>query len=244
MDALVLAAGLGTRLGPRTQRTPKCLVQVGGRPIIECVLEKLSPLPISYIGVTTFHFKQQVVEHFGKHSDERIRVIVEERLLGTGGGIRNALAAMPPFTCLLVHNCDIVSDIDLAALVAAHQASGADATMAVRRRTMPRSLAFGVDGLLISRSRDLPAERLRESILAEFCGVHLFGARMASFIRGSDSECLIDLLVQASANGLGIRAFDIGAAWWQDLGTPESLAAYEHSIMMAQSPAPADFGTC
>lgn len=233
MDAVVLAAGLGKRLAPRTEVTPKCLIDAGGLPLIDRVLDRLAPLPFGCIGVTAFHLKQQVVDHFaGANPDSRIRVIQEERLLGTGGGLRNALAAMPPVTSLLVHNCDIVSDMNLEALLAAHDVSGADATLAVQRRLMPRSLAFDVNGQLLGRSCSMGSRSSGSWFAAEFCGVHVLGPRMAGFIRErSHIECLIDLLVQASSSELKVRGFDIGPALWMDLGTPENLAEFECSVL-------------
>lgn len=146
MKAMILCAGLGTRLKPWTESHPKALVPVGGVPMLRRVIDRLAGQGFDEVTVNVHHFSHQVKDYLMnevlpvKHvniSDE------SERLLDTGGGILNAsdmLSSDPrPF---LVHNVDILSNADLACLYDVHVKSEADITLLVSSRNSDRRLVF------------------------------------------------------------------------------------------------------
>ena len=149
MKAMVLAAGLGTRLRPLTDDRPKALVEIGGRTMLEITLARLRAFGIREVIVNVHHFAGMIVDYL-KANDNfgmRIEVSREEILLDTGGGLKkaayffleNSSDLEVPF---ILHNVDIVSTIDLRRMVQFHNDNRALATLAVQDRKSSRYLLF------------------------------------------------------------------------------------------------------
>ncbi|RMG16441.1 MAG: nucleotidyltransferase family protein, partial [Bacteroidetes bacterium] len=144
MKAMIFAAGLGTRLRPLTHHRPKALVEVGGKCLLEIVIRRLLAHGFEEIVVNVHHFAGQVEAFLAQHAGFGARIAISDErslLLDTGGGLRQAAWFFDeqPF---LVHNVDVLSDIDLTAMYQAHLQSGALATLACRRRQSSRYLLF------------------------------------------------------------------------------------------------------
>src|SRR3954471_22639185 len=155
MKAMVLAAGLGTRLRPLTNDRPKALVEVCGRSLLELTLRRLRDFGIGDVIINVHHYSDMVMAsvkaagNFGMH----IEFSREGVLLDTGGGLKKAAwflgdrsddpgasaATEDPF---ILHNVDVISTIDLQRMVEAHKKSGALATLAVQERKTSRYLLF------------------------------------------------------------------------------------------------------
>ncbi len=166
MKAMILAAGLGTRLRPLTNDRPKALVEVGGRTLLEVTLARLRMFGISEVIVNVHHFADIVIEYLKAKNNfgMRIEVSREEQLLDTGGGLKkaawffleNSARRDEPF---ILHNVDVISTIDLGRMVEFHNEHQALASLAVQERDTSRYLLFdeqlrlcgrraGRDGLL------------------------------------------------------------------------------------------------
>ena len=133
MKAMIFAAGLGTRLKPLTDTIPKALVPVGGRPLIEIVIDRLKTAGFDDIVINVHHFADMIEEYVRSRHDFGIRIrFSDERdtLLDTGGGILHAKSLLEGAGHFLVHNVDILSDVDLKSF-AASAASDALAAAAV-----------------------------------------------------------------------------------------------------------------
>lgn len=153
MKAMILAAGLGTRLRPLTNDRPKALVTVAGRTLLEIVLTRLRSFGVREVIVNAHHFADQILDYLEarKSFGMSIQVSREELLLDTGGGLkkaawffleRNIDSARPIGTPFLVHNVDVLSTIDLAAMVRFSAKHNALATIAVQDRETSRYLLF------------------------------------------------------------------------------------------------------
>lgn len=119
MKAMIFAAGLGTRLRPLTDHTPKALVSVAGKPMLERVILRLKEAGFNDITVNIHHFGEQIIEFLRANNDFGITIhLSDERnmLLDTGGGIKKARPFLDGNEPFLVHNADILSDINLAEL--------------------------------------------------------------------------------------------------------------------------------
>lgn len=147
MKAMILAAGLGTRLKPITDRIPKALLPIGGKTLLEWQVEKLRNAGIHEVVVNVHHLADQIVDFVAEHdsfgmqigfSDER------EMLLETGGGLSKAAALLGEEAPVLVCNVDILSNIDLAPFMAAHHPESL-ATIVVSQRTTQRYFLFHDD---------------------------------------------------------------------------------------------------
>ena len=143
MKAMIFAAGLGTRLKPLTDHMPKALVPVAGKPILEHVIGKLKSSGFDEVVINVHHFADQIIDFLKAKDNFGIKIWISDEtdeLLDTGGGIQKAAPYFDePF---LVHNADILSNVDLKALYDFHRTSGNDATLLVSPRKTVRYLLF------------------------------------------------------------------------------------------------------
>jgi NDP-sugar pyrophosphorylase family protein len=146
MKAMIFAAGLGTRLKPLTDTLPKALVPIAGKPLLEHVILKLKAAGFNEIIVNVHHFPDQIIDFLQSKDNFGIRIEVSDErdeLLDTGGGIRKASWFFDDGKPFLVHNVDILSNLDLKALYLQHLQIDSLATLAVSRRDTFRYLLFG-----------------------------------------------------------------------------------------------------
>ncbi len=242
MKAMILAAGLGTRLRPLTDDRPKALVTVAGRTMLEAALARLRAAGVTGVIVNAHHFADQI-EQFVKGREDfgmRIEVSREEELLDTGGGLKRAawffLESGPdrdaPF---IVHNVDVISSIDLARMVRDHTQSGALATLAVAARESSRKLIFDEQGNLSGRRAGRKAEPevvrpAQQTSELAFSGIHVISPRIFSLMYETGAFSIIDAYLRLASQGEKIPAFRADEYYWRDLGRPESIAAAEDEI--------------
>ncbi len=238
MRAMVLAAGLGTRLRPLTDDRPKALVEVGGRTMLELTLAKLKRAGVREAIVNTHHYAEMIEEYLRANDGfgMRIEVSREDTLLDTGGGLKKAAwffleghaeggGQDEPF---LVHNVDVLSTIDLSAMVRAHRESKALATLAVMERETSRYLLFDGEGRLAGRRAGLDGEpewvgSHGEATALAFCGIHVIAARIFAEMKQEGAFSIIDAYLELARNGERVMAFRADGVQWRDLGRPESV---------------------
>lgn len=143
MNAMIFAAGLGTRLRPMTDHMPKALVSIGGTPMLERVAARLASAGAGSIVVNAHHFPEQIVSYVLEQGGfgSKTTVCIEKDLLETGGGLLNARPFLEGGGPFVLHNCDILSNLDLRAFASA-LSSDALAVLAASRRESPRKLLF------------------------------------------------------------------------------------------------------
>lgn len=243
MKAMVLAAGLGTRLRPLTDDRPKALVTVGGHTLLEITLARLRNAGVTEVIVNAHHFAEQIEQFVKGREDFGIRVEIsrEAELLDTGGGMKRAawffLENGPDRdTPFIVQNVDVISTIDLTRMVRAHVESNALATLAVAARDSSRQLIFDQDGLLCGRraGRDVVAQMVKPAPQTHqfaFSGIHVVSPRIFSLMRETGAFSIIDAYLRLAAEGEKIAAFRADEYYWRDLGKPESIAAAEDEII-------------
>lgn len=242
MKAMVLAAGLGTRLRPLTNDRPKSLVEVGGRSLLEITLTRLREFGIQDVIINVHHFADLVIDYlkaagnFGMH----IEISREDILLDTGGGLKQAAwflsedsgSADTPF---ILHNADIISTIDIQRMVEFHMMNKALATLAVQDRPTSRYLLFDEELQLCNRRSvsdqkvDLarPSRQTRE---LAFTGIHVISPRIFPLLTEEGVFSIIPAYLRLAAQGEKILAFQADESYWRDLGTPESVSQAEKDI--------------
>jgi NDP-sugar pyrophosphorylase family protein len=234
MRAMILAAGLGTRLRPLTDHSPKALVEVNGRTMLEITLSRLRSFGVSDVIMNTFHFPKLIVEYLRQNNNfgMNIEVILEETLLDTGGGLKNAAPFFSqswksdePF---IVHNVDVLSTIDLSRMIAVHKENHALATLAVQNRKTSRHLIFDDGFNLCGRRAGTNAPELignsTPSYELAFCGIHIISPRIFSMLTEKGAFSIIDSYLRLASTGEKIMAFRADKYYWRDLGKPESVA--------------------
>jgi len=236
MKAMILAAGLGTRLGPLTDNRPKALVHVAGRTLLEITLSRLRASGVCEVIINVHHFADMILEYletnnyFGMH----IEVSREEMLLDTGGGLKKAASFFlegssglgEPF---ILHNVDVMSTIDLRRMAQFHSENQALATLAVQDREASRYLLFDEQGQLCGRQPGcghIP-ELVRPSSQVQtlaFSGIHVISTRLFARMLDKGAFSIITSYLQLAGRGEKILAFRADEYYWRDLGTPNSVS--------------------
>ncbi len=224
MKAMILAAGLGTRLRPLTDDRPKALVEVAGRTMLDLTLARLRAVEIREVIVNAHHFADMIVEYL-KANDNfgmRIEVSREPVLLDTGGGLKKAGHFFANSEgSLLVHNVDVISTIDLRRMVQFHVGNRALATLAVQSRESSRYLLFDEQGRLCGRRSSEGEPDVHVQELA-FCGVHVVSPGLFAKMTEEGAFSIIDCYLRLAGKEK-IVAFRADEYYWRDLGTPEKL---------------------
>lgn len=229
MKAMVLAAGLGTRLKPLTDSLPKALVRVGGVPMLERVLTRLAAAGVGEAVVNVHHHAEQVEAYLANRSaPPRTKISREDPVLETGGGLKHASWFFDDGRAFLVHNVDVVTDLDLKALYEAHLESGALATVAVQKRESSRAYLFSPEGNLVGRrdkGRDelaVPGEEPLEALA--FTGVHAISPKLFERMTEEGAFSINTTYLRLAKEGALIRAFRCDSAYWADIGDAQKLA--------------------
>ena len=235
MKAMILAAGLGTRLRPLTDKRPKALVEIAGRTLLEITVSRLRAFGIREVIINVHHFADMIVEYL-KTNDSfgmRIEVSREEILLDTGGGLKKAAwffledskGVEEPF---ILHNVDVISTIDLRRMLQLHAENQALATLAVQGRETTRYLLFDEELRLCGRrsGRDQKSEIVRRSQQVQalaFSGIHVISPRLLPMMSEEGVFSIIDTYLRIVGRGEKIAAFRADEYYWRDLGRPENV---------------------
>lgn len=228
---MVLAAGLGTRLRPLTERVPKALVEVGGRPLVGYALAQLAFAGIRDVIVNVHHLAEAVESSLGDGSSfgVRLRYSRESELLDSGGGIRRARWFLEGGT-FLVLNADTIQDVPLPDLLAAHRESGAWATLVVR--SDPRVERYGVvevdEAGKVRRILGRP-QAPGGGRRTMYAGVAVFEPEAFRYFPEGKSSLTRDVLPRMLSSGAEVGAY-VYRGYWRTVDTAEDLAAAREEV--------------
>jgi len=241
MEAMILAAGAGTRLRPLTDTIPKALVQVGARPLLGLVMQRLVELGVDRVIVNTHYHEDQIVEFLDTHVPAEVEIAISPEPDGpydTGGGLIAAAYLFREDRPFLLHNVDVLSRIPLDGLLATHwearERSGEQllATLAVQARDANRQLLFDELGLMgwENKGSDRTAEgshQVRDPVGEltrwSFAGIHVIEPSIFKLSDRAGTFSIITLYLELAAQGYVIAPFDVSGHDWIDVGTPERL---------------------
>lgn len=232
MKAMILAAGLGTRLLPFTLKRAKPLFPILNTPLLHLTINRLRQSGVATVVINAHHLRLQIKNAL---SDEAgIILQEEEKILGTGGGLRMAL---PHFgkEPLLVVNGDIYHSIDYSGVYRFHCASGADATLVLH--DYPRFNDVIVDDSLniTGFSRHAGNGEMQERTLA-FTGIHVINPELLHIIPQDTTYCIIDCYRKLLQQGASIRAYLATGHFWTDMGTPEDYLKLHADLLGKKVP--------
>ena len=241
---MILAAGLGTRLKTLTQDRPKALVEVAGKTLLERNIENLIANRFDPIVVNIHHFGEQIIQFINSHDFTAHIFISDERgqLMDTGGGIVQALPFFHNTEAVLVHNVDILSDVDLQGHYDKFLVSSDDAWLLTQDRKTTRKLLFDNDARLIGW-RNLNdgsfkwVNGVKESYTElAFSGMHIFRPSLFKEFAWQRYS-IIDLYLQ-QAKAHTIKAIEIHPSYWFDIGKAEDFEKINSSFLTPNSPTP------
>ena len=235
---MIFAAGIGSRLKPFTSEHPKAMARVGDTPMLRRVMDNLVCAGVSEIVVNIHHFAGEIIDYVDRNPGVvPVRISDEsELLLDTGGGVRKAMSLLEGDGPVILHNSDILTNLNLAEMYAAHMASGADVTLLCAPRVTSRYLYFDKNSGRLSGWRNertgecrpvgfVPDNRMDK---LAFGGIHVISPSVFPVLeRYRDMNVPFSLVpfYVDNMDRLDIRAYVPSADGfvWCDIGTPESL---------------------
>ena len=226
MKAFLLAAGLGTRLRPLTDRVPKCLVTVGGRPMLDIWLDALEAAGVGEVLVNLHHLAPLVRSHLaGRRGGPVVHLVEEPELLGSAGTLAANRKFVENEESFLALNADNLTDFDLRVLIDAHTAGGAPATLSLFHAAEPSRCGIVTvdDGGVVTAFHEKPENPPGDLANA---GMYAFTPEVLDLIGPAPRDIGFHLLPQLVGRA---RTVSIGDSYFLDIGTPAALAsAREH----------------
>jgi NDP-sugar pyrophosphorylase family protein/aminoglycoside/choline kinase family phosphotransferase len=216
---MVLAAGHGTRLWPLTYHLPKPLLPVLGETLLDRAIARLDSGGCARICVNTHHLAAHVAHHLAARADcARFQLSHEKSILGTGGALDGARDFLDGADHILLHNGDVIGNVDLTALLAAHRASGALATLVLTDCPAVNTVRLGADGCVRDVADRLEAEPAAADRLLTYTGVAAFAREMLDLIPAGVSDLVSALLTALRRDASTVRGV-VHDGQWADLGT-------------------------
>lgn len=245
LDAMILAAGFGSRLRPLTDSIPKALVEVDGVPMLERTARELIRAGADRLIVNVHHHADQIRRFIADRDSFGVEVRISEEPeapLETGGGLAAAASHFRRRAPFFLHNVDIITSVDLEDMHSAHTRSGAVATLAVSERESSRLLRFDRAGLQGRVGRDGAVEEARvargETFDRAFAGIHVLSPEILDLLPPEGAYSIMAPYLRLAAEGRAIHPYDIGNALWLEIGDPARLGRARE--IMSERPAEVD----
>ena len=249
MKAMIFAAGLGTRLRPLPNDRPKALVEIGGKTMLERVIGRLAQAGFDDITINIHHFGQKIIDYLDQHHNFGLNIHISDEcdlLLDTGGGILKARQFLDGNEPFLVHNADILTDIDLLSIYQSHVTSGAMATVLVKERKTSRYFVFDDNYRLqgwINKStgETRPPHFIHAKGMHElaFGGIHVISPsifqELERYSQGQPKFSITPFYVDQCHNHL-IKGYVQHTPYtWLDVGKPETLKQAQEIVQQKMS---------
>jgi NDP-sugar pyrophosphorylase family protein len=231
MKAMLLAAGKGTRLQPLTNTKPKALIEVDGQPLLQIIIKRLIHFGFKDIVINVHHFAEQIYEFLDDNKNFGVNITISDEqdlLLDTGGGLLKAKSLLLDGSPILVHNVDIITNLNLKDLYDFHCQSKAIATMAVKDRNTSRSLLINKEGDLCGWRNNVTGElkhargNINELTPIAFSAVHVMSPEIFEHITETGVFSIMDVYLRL-AKTHKIATFNHNSDYWLDLGRIENI---------------------
>jgi mannose-1-phosphate guanylyltransferase len=236
MKAMILAAGLSTRLRPYSLVRPKPLFPILNRPLLLLTITRLQKAGFQTIIVNCHHLGEQIQQTL--QGEDGIIVQAEEKVLGTGGGLRRALTHFDDEP-VLVTNGDIYHTVDYGAVYRRHCLAGDAVTMVLHN--FPRFNTVAVDAeSRVTGFGTAPAEKT--GCLAAFTGIHVINPQVLRLIPENENSSIIDCYKDWLRQGNTVRARIMDHCFWSDIGTPADYLQLHGDLLSGRAPAYEELG--
>jgi len=231
MKAMILAAGLGTRLRPLTDKIPKALVTVKGKTLLEQAIRFLQNNGVNSFIINIHHFGEQIIDFLAENADFGSEMAISDerdQLLDTGGGLKKAAWFFRENEPFIVYNVDVISDLDLSKVIDQHIESSSLATLVVRKRETSRNFLFNDELELSGWKNKSTGERkiiqLKQGELREFAfsGIQVVSPSIFQLITETGKFSLTELYLRLATTQL-ISGFDDKESYWLDAGKQQNF---------------------
>ena len=238
MKAMILAAGLGTRLKPLTDHLPKALVPLAGKPLLYHALMKLNAAGITDFIINVHHHQEQIIQYLNENENFGLNIEIsnEANLLDTGGGLKKAAWFFNDSAPFILHNVDVISSIDLNKIYNFHFERNALVTVAVKQRETSRYLLFddakNLAGWRSKKNGETRISRKTSGSLNEwsFLGIHVISPEIFSKFPTENRFSIIEFYLSLAGETEKITAYDCNHEFWLDLGRKENFSEAEKYI--------------
>ena len=231
MKAMIFAAGYGSRLKPITNKVPKALVKIGDQVLLGLIIQKLINYGYNQIIINIHHFADQIISYLKENNNFNIEIAISDErdeLLDSGGGLKKASWFFQKNETCLLHNVDILSDIDLTKMLDYHKKIDAIATLAVRNRDTKRYFLFNnnmqLKGWKNKATNEIKYVEKLELHLQEFAfsGIHIIEPELIETMTGKGKFSIIEQYLKIAQHNK-IVGYDHTNTKWMDIGKPESI---------------------
>jgi len=237
MKAMILAAGLGTRLKPWTDHHPKELAMVNGKSLLERNILYLQQFGITEVLVNVHHFAEQIIEAIENNKGWGSKVTIsdeKDEVLETGGGLKKAAGYFANEENFVMMNADILTKLDLGAMMAQHHQQKPLATLAVSERNTSRYFLFDETGCLkgwrnINTGEEKPTDislRIQGLKQMAFSGIHVIHSSLLGLMKREGKFSMVDVYLDL-CDSHPIRCYDHTGVVLVDVGKPESIIKAE-----------------
>ncbi|MDD4215695.1 MAG: nucleotidyltransferase family protein [Bacteroidales bacterium] len=235
---MILAAGMGTRLGKLTTEKPKALVEVNGKPMLVHALEYLKSSGIKEIVINIHHFGEQIIDFLNQKNNFGIHITVSDErneLLDTGGGLMKASWFFDDGNPFLVYNVDILTKTDITKLLQHHKKNKALATLVVKKRETSRFFLVDDKNLLcgwVNKRTDEKIITRKSKSFAEvaFSGIQIIDPAIFQLCKKNGRFSLPQMYLELASHFKIVVYYD--EALWYDLGKPENIAKAENKFFI------------
>jgi len=232
--AMILAAGLGTRLKPFTDQHPKALVLINGKSLLQRNIEYLQQSGVYDVVVNVHHFAGQIFDAINTNKGWGSNITISnesDEVLETGGGLKKAMPLLKDHENFILMNVDVLTDLNLVEMMAVHLKGNPLATLATTQRKTSRYFLFNDNDELCGwRNTETGAERISRNAETfyqwAFSGIHIISSRIFSVMRQEGKFSMVDVYLEAAKTEI-IKSFDNSAGKFIDVGKPESIAKAE-----------------
>ncbi|MFK5857597.1 MAG: sugar phosphate nucleotidyltransferase [Bacteroidota bacterium] len=235
MKAIILAAGLGSRLKDLTTSKPKALVEVNGKTMLEIVITKLRDQGITDFLINIHHFGESIIEFLKTKNNFGVNITISDermQLLDTGGAILKAQNFIRGDEPVLIHNVDIISDVKVSDILKYHNLNNSIATLCVRKRDSGRGLLFNKNMQLVGWT-NIEKHQFKwvnksytEYNIFAYSGIYLISPKFTNEIKQTGKFSIIDTWLEMANNNI-ISGFVDTSSTWHDLGTHEKISNAE-----------------
>ncbi len=234
MKAMILAAGLGTRLKPFTDRHPKALAIINGKSLLQRNIEYLQKFGITEVIVNVHHFADQLINVLKENNGFGSNIIISDEtdhVLETGGGLKKAAWFLQNAEAFVLINVDVLTDMDINIMIKQHLAQKPLVTLAVTNRKSSRYFLFDEsDNLCGWKNENTNEQNMSKEVSAytqkAFSGIHIISPEIFSLIKGGGKFSLVDVYLDLAKTS-AIVAFDHSSSKFVDVGKPETIAIAE-----------------
>ena len=230
MKAMILAAGIGSRLKDLTKDTPKALIKIKDRTLLEIVVSNLKSQGIRDIIINVHHFSEQIIDFVAANNNFGINIEFskETKLLDTGGGLKMASWFFDDGEPFLLHNVDVISDLKIAEMLEFHINNESMISVAIRSRKTSRYFLFDKNNRLCGWKNEATSEKKivqetsQKLFPYSFMGIHILSPQVFKYFPKEDKFSIVDFYLNIAAENK-ILGFQADKYSWIDCGKPENL---------------------